>query len=197
MSILIIDNYDSFTFNLYQMTAAVADVPVEVIRNDALTYEQFIDKAPSKVILSPGPGHPDNASDFGLCRAIIEKQPEHMIPILGVCLGMQGMSSIYGATVTQAPAIVHGKTSMIEVLKEECILFEGLPRPFEAMRYHSLIAEEASIPDCLEITCKDLTHNLVMGVQHKALPLYGVQFHPESIGTPEGQQLLKNFVEKG
>ena len=196
MPIILIDNYDSFTFNLFQMVQAVSPVPVLVFRNDEKTLEELLALHPEKIILSPGPGHPDLASDFGVCRDLIASQPTHGIPILGVCLGHQGLSSVYGAKVVQAPAIVHGKTSEIDVLAEDCLLFTGLSRPFQAMRYHSLVVEEASLPSVLKVTCKDKTHGLIMGVQHESLPLYGVQFHPESIGTPEGQALLKNFVDR-
>ncbi|MCE2930572.1 MAG: aminodeoxychorismate/anthranilate synthase component II [Vampirovibrionales bacterium] len=196
MPIILIDNYDSFTFNLFQMVQAVSPVPVLVFRNDEKTLEELLALHPEKIILSPGPGHPDLASDFGVCRDLIASQDTHGIPILGVCLGHQGLSSVYGAKVVQAPAIVHGKTSEIDVLAEDCPLFTGLSRPFQAMRYHSLVVEEASLPSVLKVTCKDKTHGLIMGVQHESLPLYGVQFHPESIGTPEGQALLKNFVDR-
>jgi anthranilate synthase/aminodeoxychorismate synthase-like glutamine amidotransferase len=178
------------------MVQAVSPVPVLVFRNDEKTLEELLALNPEKIILSPGPGHPDLASDFGVCRDLIASQPTHGIPILGVCLGHQGLSSVYGAKVVQAPAIVHGKTSQIDVLVEDCPLFVGLSRPFQAMRYHSLVVEEASLPSVLKVTCKDKTHGLIMGIQHESLPLYGVQFHPESIGTPEGQALLKNFVER-
>ena len=196
MPIILIDNYDSFTFNLFQMVQAVSPVPVLVFRNDEKTLEELLALHPEKIILSPGPGHPDLASDFGVCRDLIASQDTHGIPILGVCLGHQGLSSVSGAKVVQAPAIVHGKTSEIDVLAEDCPLFTGLSRPFQAMRYHSLVVEEASLPSVLKVTCKDKTHGLIMGVQHESLPLYGVQFHPESIGTPEGQALLKNFVDR-
>jgi len=196
MPIILIDNYDSFTFNLFQMVQAVSPVPVLVFRNDEKTLEELLALHPEKIILSPGPGHPDLASDFGVCRDLIASQDTHGIPILGVCLGHQGLSSVYGAKVVQAPAIVHGKTSEIDVLAEDCPLFTGLSRPFQAMRYHSLVVEEASLPSVLKVTCKDKTHGLIMGVQHESLPLYGVQFHPESIGTPEGQALMKNFVDR-
>jgi anthranilate synthase/aminodeoxychorismate synthase-like glutamine amidotransferase len=194
VAILIIDNYDSFTFNLFQMVQAVTEKPVKVFRNDEKDVASLLALKPSKIILSPGPGHPDTPDDFGVCRDLIATQGDHRIPILGVCLGHQGLSSVYGANVTQAPAIVHGKTSWVDVLVNDCPLFKGIPTPFEAMRYHSLVVEEASLPDTLRITCKDQTHGLIMGVQHIELPLFGVQFHPESIGTPEGQHILKNFV---
>jgi anthranilate synthase component II len=192
--ILIIDNYDSFTYNLFQMVQAVTDHPVQVLRNDSMSYDSLLSLKPAKFIISPGPGNPDNESDFGVCREIIKRQPEHGLPILGVCLGHQGLGSVYGANVTRANAIVHGKTSQIEILDEACPILNGLSNPFQAMRYHSLVLEESSIVPPLKITAKDLTHGLVMAVRHETLPLYGVQFHPESIGTPEGSQMLKNFT---
>jgi anthranilate synthase/aminodeoxychorismate synthase-like glutamine amidotransferase len=200
MTVLLIDNYDSFTFNLYQLMQAETQAPVVVVRNDADTVEGLLATYnPTHIVLSPGPGHPDEPKDFGVCAELIRQLPSHKIPMLGVCLGHQGMASIFGGKVISAPAIVHGKTSLIEALPLEngqiSPLFLGLSVPFEAMRYHSLVVEESSFPqDVLQITAKDKTHGLIMGLQHRTLPLYGVQFHPESIGTPEGHQLLHNFL---
>ena len=200
MTVLLIDNYDSFTFNLYQLMQAETQATVVVVRNDADTVAGLLATYnPTHIVLSPGPGHPDEPKDFGVCAALIRQLPSHKIPMLGVCLGHQGMASIFGGKVISAPAIVHGKTSLIEALLLEngqiSPLFSGLSVPFEAMRYHSLVVEESSFPhDVLEITAKDKTHGLIMGLQHRTLPLYGVQFHPESIGTPEGHQLLYNFL---
>jgi anthranilate synthase component II len=193
--IIIIDNYDSFTYNLFQMVQAVTAHPVQVLRNDSVNYQALLALNPAKFIISPGPGNPDNESDFGVCREIIERQPEHGLPILGVCLGHQGLGSVYGAKVIRANAIVHGKTSLVQMLDDTCPILKGLPNPFQAMRYHSLVLEESTIAPPLKITAKDLTHGLVMAVRHEQLPLYGVQFHPESIGTPEGSLMLKNFTE--
>jgi anthranilate synthase component II len=196
--LVIIDNYDSFTFNLYQMVQAQTEREVKVFRNDAITLEALLALAPAGIILSPGPGHPANDRDFGLCKQIIlhwaglakETVP---CPVLGVCLGHQGMAQHLGGQVTQAPQIVHGKTSQMSIVKASP-LFNQLSNPFQAMRYHSLVADEASLPDCFEITAKAVAENLIMAMQHKTIPLYGVQFHPESIGTPEGGTLLKNFI---
>lgn len=200
MTVLLIDNYDSFTFNLYQLLQGETPTKVVVVRNDADTVEGLLATYnPTHIVLSPGPGHPDEPKDFGVCAELIRQLPRHKIPMLGVCLGHQGMASLFGGKVVSAPAIVHGKTSLIEALPLEdgaiSPLFAGLSVPFEAMRYHSLVVEERSFPhEVLQITAKDKTHGLIMGLQHRTLPLYGVQFHPESIGTPEGHQLLHNFL---
>lgn len=194
MAILLIDNYDSFTYNLYQMLQELTDQTVEVVRNDAITFADLIEKKPSRIVLSPGPGHPANDSDFGICKDIIVKHAQLNLPILGVCLGHQGMVQHLGGKVTQAKKIVHGKTSEIEITKQSK-LFKGLGNKFSAMRYHSLVASEDGFPSTLEITARTSDDGEIMALQHKELPIYGVQFHPESIGTPEGQTILRNFVE--
>lgn len=197
MTILLVDNYDSFTYNLFQYLQSQTQEPVEVIRNDACSVEAVLARGDvSRIVLSPGPGHPDVASDFGICRGLLETQASHRLPILGVCLGHQGLASVWGAKVVGAGAIVHGKTSQVAILLDDCPLMEGLPNPFEAMRYHSLVVEEASLPPSLRLVAKDETHGLIMALQHESLPLYGVQFHPESIGTPQGKQLLWNFLHR-
>lgn len=194
--VLIIDNYDSFTYNLFQMVQAQTALPVCVVRNDALNFEAIKVLSPNRIIISPGPGHPELASDFGVCSAVIQRQTELGVPVLGVCLGHQGLASHLGGATVKAPAIVHGKTSVMTIIKPDCPLFDSMPAEFEAMRYHSLVAEELSLPDCLEVTVRDVQSGLIMGLQHKEKPLYGVQFHPESVGTPLGAVLLKNFLEK-
>jgi anthranilate synthase/aminodeoxychorismate synthase-like glutamine amidotransferase len=194
--ILLIDNYDSFTYNLYQMVQAQTSQTVRVVRNDAATYTELMagDDRPSRIILSPGPGHPDTPTDFGVCAELIDRHAEHGLPLLGVCLGHQGLGSRFGASVIQAPCLMHGKPSPVRILKESPLL-AGLPNPFMAMRYHSLVIDEATLPtDTFEVLAKDDDHGLIMAVAHKTAPLYGVQFHPESIGTPEGARLLANFL---
>lgn len=194
MPIIIIDNYDSFTYNLFQMVQALTTEEVKVFRNDAITFEELLALKPSRIILSPGPGHPGNPKDFQICRDIILSK-ELTCPILGVCLGHQGIVHHLGGTIAEAPEIVHGKTSSITQTNASPLL-SGLSNPFQAMRYHSLVAKEENFPAELVITAKEYKNGLIMALQHKTRPLYGVQFHPESIGTPEGSQLLQNFLEK-
>ncbi|HAN31681.1 MAG TPA: aminodeoxychorismate/anthranilate synthase component II [Myxococcales bacterium] len=192
--VLIIDNYDSFTHNLYQQVA-VHPVEVEVVRNDVISLDEIKRWRPSHVILSPGPGHPAIAKDFGVCGAVIEQLGPQRMPILGVCLGYQGIIERLGGQVVRAPQVVHGKTAQVD--HDGKGLFADLPNPMTAMRYHSLIACMESLPECLDITatmaCADGS-SLLMAVQHKKWPLFGVQFHPESVGTPAGDQLINNFL---
>lgn len=191
--IVIVDNYDSFTFNLYQMLQMQTEEEVVVVRNDAVDLATLQRWQPTHIVLSPGPGHPDNPRDFGICRDILLAADALAAPILGVCLGHQGIAAAYGGRVVQAPCIVHGKTSEV-VVTATSPLFDGLPTRFVAMRYHSLVADEATLPACLVVTARDAVEGLVMAFQHRQLPVYGVQFHPESIGTPLGQHILANFL---
>ena len=185
--ILLIDNYDSFSYNLYQFIGSITE-DIKVIRNDELTVKEIEALNPSRIVLSPGPGRPENA---GVIVDVI-KELKGKIPILGVCLGHQAISMAFGATVTYAPQLMHGKQSEVTIDTEDR-LFKGLPEKIKVARYHSLIADAATIPDCLKVTAvtKD---NEVMAVSHKEYPIYGVQFHPESIMTPDGQTMLKNFI---
>ena len=189
MAVLIIDNYDSFTHNLYQLVGAQG-VAVEVVRNDAITIDEVASRAPSHIILSPGPGHPGNARDFGVCAEVLEGLPA--TPTLGVCLGHQGLAHRLGASVVRAPEIVHGKTSVIR--HDGSGLFLGLPEQLEVMRYHSLTVDPETLPDSLIVNATT-SDGLVMGLRHRTRPLHGLQFHPESIGTPDGAALIRNFLE--
>ena len=186
--ILIIDNYDSFTFNLVHLIAAkTADY--RVIRNDEWTVEQVQEMRPEAILISPGPGRPEDAGiSCGVIRALGQE-----VPILGVCLGHQAIGHVFGAAVVHAPSLMHGKTS--EVTHDGCSVFEGLSDPFTATRYHSLVLEEATIPSDLVITSRT-PDGVVMGVRHREWPLEGVQFHPESILTVEGPRLVENWMRR-
>ncbi|HEY7514207.1 MAG TPA: anthranilate phosphoribosyltransferase [Vicinamibacteria bacterium] len=185
--ILLIDNYDSFTFNLYQYLGELG-AEVEVVRNDALTADEAFARKPEKIVISPGPGTPDQA---GISLEVLRRSP---VPVLGVCLGHQALGQAFGGRVVRAPKLMHGKTS--EIRHDGRSLFAGLPEPFTATRYHSLVVASDSIPDCLEVTAWT-DGGVVMGLRHKERPLEGVQFHPESILTPVGKDLLRNFLGLG
>lgn len=184
--ILIIDNYDSFTYNLYQAIASERDVCV--FRNDQITLEEIEKMAPEGIVLSPGPGRPEEA---GICIDIIKKFGPK-IPILGVCLGHQAIGIAYGGTVKRSGEILHGKSSL--VFHKRRGLFKKMPLPFSAARYHSLLVVKETLPDTLQIEA-ETADGLIMGLKAKDHPVYGVQFHPESILTPEGQTLIENFLE--
>jgi anthranilate synthase/aminodeoxychorismate synthase-like glutamine amidotransferase len=184
--ILVIDNYDSFTYNLVQYFGELG-AELCVVRNDQITVEAIRDMQPSHIVISPGPGNPD---DGGVSlRAIHELGAT--IPTFGVCLGHQCIGQIYGGIVKRAPRLMHGKTSLIHHNGEG--LFTGLPNPFEATRYHSLIVDPTSLPDCLDVTART-AEDEIMGLRHKTYPVYGVQFHPESILTTGGKMILQNFL---
>jgi anthranilate synthase component 2 len=189
MKTLILDNYDSFTYNLYQYVGELDDRPL-VYRNDAITLEQIERLKPDRIIISPGPGNPEDPAYFGVCRETILKLGR-TVPLLGVCLGHQGIVSCFGGRVIRAKEVRHGKTSLVHHNGSE--LFSGLPTPFEAMRYHSLIGDAETLPACLEVTAKT-ADGIIMGLRHAAYPIYGVQFHPESIGTGLGKRLIENFL---
>lgn len=184
--ILIIDNYDSFTYNLYQAIAAL-DTEVKVVRNDQITVEEIEKLNPAGIVISPGPGRPEDA---GICLDVI-RQLGPKIPILGVCLGHQAIGLVYGGTVSRSDEILHGKESL--VFHQRNGLFKGMPLPFKAARYHSLLVDRNTLPFELEITA-ETPEGMIMAIAHKTNPVYGVQFHPESILTPEGNILLKNFL---
>ncbi|HEY7849106.1 MAG TPA: aminodeoxychorismate/anthranilate synthase component II [Ktedonobacterales bacterium] len=184
--ILLLDNYDSFTYNLYQYLAELG-AQVEVYRNDAISVAQAEALAPSHIVLSPGPCTPREA---GVANALIRALGPR-IPLLGVCLGHQCIGEAFGGRVVRAPEPVHGKTTPIH--HAGAGVLRGLPQPFEAMRYHSLIVERETLPSALEITA-ETADGLIMGLRHRAYPIYGVQFHPESILTRAGKDLLRNFL---
>lgn len=186
--ILLIDNYDSFSYNLYQLLGSI-NPNIKVIRNDEMTIQEIENLTPKYIILSPGPGKP---ADAGVCIDTV-KYFAGKIPILGVCLGHQSICEAFGATVGYAKQLMHGKQSTIEI-DTECQIFKELPNKITAARYHSLAADENTMPSCLKITAAT-DDGEIMAVKHKDYDVYGVQFHPESIMTPDGKQILKNFLE--
>ena len=185
--ILVLDNYDSFTYNLVQYLQ-VLTVDVEVHRNDALTIDEVINLDPDAIVISPGPCTPNEAGiSIDVVQALGMK-----VPTLGVCLGHQAIGAAHGASIVRAPELMHGKTSPITHNGQG--LFDKLPNPFDATRYHSLIVERESLPDELDVTA-ETANGLIMAMQHRTYPLYGVQFHPESILTTVGPELLRNFLD--
>ena len=190
--ILMIDNYDSFTYNVVQY---LGELGAEVVthRNDEITLDAIARLAPDKIVISPGPCTPNEA---GISMAVIERFGGE-IPLLGICLGHQSIGQVFGGTVTRAHTVMHGKTSPIHHAGKG--VFRGLPNPFQATRYHSLIVARDDLPDCLEITAwteQDGAMDEIMGFRHRELPIEGVQFHPESIMTPDGHALLNNFLQE-
>lgn len=183
--LLIIDNYDSFTYNLFQGFSEFTP-DVKVVKNDQISIEEIAAMQPSGIVLSPGPGRPEDA---GICLEVI-RHFQGKIPILGVCLGHQAIGLAFGSSVTRAPEILHGKECLIFHSRKN--LFAGMPLPFKAGRYHSLLVENLSEDLVIEAESPE---GAIMGVAHKTLPIYGVQFHPESVLTPEGSQILKNFLK--
>jgi anthranilate synthase component 2 len=184
--IVLIDNYDSFTWNLYHFLGDLG-AKTAVHRNDKISVVQVMSAKPQAIVLSPGPRTPNDA---GICLELIEKA-SGTIPILGVCLGHQAIGQAFGGKVVRAPQLMHGKLSLVR--HEGKGVFDHVPDPFEATRYHSLIVEKSSLPDCLEITAE--TDGIIMGLQHKAMCVHGVQFHPESIASEHGHAVLRNFLK--
>ena len=184
--ILLIDNYDSFTYNLFQYISEL-DKEVMVVRNDKITIDEINKLNPEAIILSPGPGTPEEA---GVCIEVV-KQLDETFPILGICLGHQAIGVAYGATVSHAKNIKHGKTSMIKHNQDE--VFHYLEQPLEVMRYHSLVVKPDTVPAMLQVTATSMDDKEIMAMKHNYLPVYGLQFHPESIGTNTGKQMLANF----
>ncbi|MCU1389197.1 MAG: glutamine amidotransferase [Ilumatobacteraceae bacterium] len=185
--VLVLDSYDSFVYNLVQYLGELGADPI-VHRNDALTVEEAVALEPDAVLLSPGPGRPEDA---GILCACVPAFAQRGIPVLGVCLGHQGIGQVFGATVVRAPELMHGKTSVIR--HHGVGVFAGLPNPLTATRYHSLVIDPATVPDSLEVTATT-DDGIIMGVRHRELPVQGVQFHPESILTAAGHDLLRNFL---
>lgn len=186
--IMLIDNYDSFTYNLYQYLAEMGQ-EVQVHRNDCISVEKVLAVSPDQIVISPGPCTPTEA---GISCDLIEAAAGQ-IPILGVCLGHQAIGQVFGGEVVRAPRLMHGKTS--EILHDARGVFADIPNPFTAVRYHSLVIEPDSVPDCLEV-CAHTDMDEIMGVRHRDFPIEGVQFHPESILTEHGKKLLANFVKR-
>lgn len=210
MRVLIIDNYDSFTFNLYQFVGELLSAGVGagnftlwVKRNNEITVEQIEALKPDRIIISPGPGSPDDNAYFGVCAEAIARLGPH-IPLLGVCLGMQGIVHVFGGRVIKARLPMHGKSSPIA--HDGCGVFADIPQGLEVMRYHSLVADRASIPDCLQLTAyiqdpqqsqfdaARLGSGEIMGVRHKHYPIQGIQFHPESFASEGGKEMIDNFL---
>ncbi len=187
--VLVIDNYDSFTYNLVQELAELGAAPT-VVRNDAWTLDQVREFAPDGIVISPGPGTPERPSDVGISNDVI-RELGPTTPLLGVCLGHQCIGFVFGARIVRAPELVHGKTSQIYHRGEGVL--DGLPIPFEATRYHSLVIERTSLPHELKVIA-ETGDELVMAVRHRKLPIEGVQFHPESVLTAEGMDILRNFL---
>src|SRR3989344_7275690 len=198
MKILIIDNYDSFTFNLYQYVGEILTDEgkkfiLNVVRNDEITIKEIKKRRYDKIIISPGHGNPSDLAYFGVCAKVLTNVGKET-PVLGVCLGMQGMAHYFGGKVVRAKQPMHGKTSIIQ--HDEKAIFTGLPQNLEVMRYHSLIAEKKTLPNCLKITAVSNDTKEIMGLRHLIYPIEGVQFHPESFATDGGKLILTNFLMK-
>jgi anthranilate synthase component II len=187
--ILIIDNYDSFTYNLYQLIGTF-EKSILVKRNDEISIEEIKKLKPRKIIISPGPGNPNLKKDFGICLQIIEEFKDEL-PILGICLGHQGIFAAFGGKIVSADP-KHGKSS--EIYHNGDGIFKGIQKSFAAIRYHSLVCEKNSTPNCIQVIA-ETQDEMIMGIKHREFPVYGLQFHPESIGTVEGENIIKNFLE--
>jgi anthranilate synthase component II len=189
MNVLILDNYDSFVFNLSQALRSLG-AATRVARNDAVTLADVVSLAPDAIVISPGPGRPEDPQYFGVCSAVL-RELAGRIPLLGVCLGHQGIVHSFGGRIVSAPRLMHGKASLIA--HDGSGVFAGIASPFHAMRYHSLVADPTQLPACLRVNAQS-DDGVVMAVEHRSLPVFGVQFHPESIGTPDGPRVLANFL---
>jgi len=191
MKVLVIDNYDSFVYNLVQYIGEQGGDPM-VYRNDQITLEKVMEIKPERIVISPGPGDPQNPRYFGVCSKIL-KRMSPQIPTLGVCLGHQGIIASYGGRVVRARRIIHGKPSLIK--HDGRGLYRNIENPLEATRYHSLVGDRDTLPQCLEVTATALDDGEIMGVRHKEYPIEGIQFHPESILTAPGKEMIANFLE--
>ncbi len=191
MKVLVIDNYDSFVYNLVQYIGEFG-TEVAVYRNDQITQKQVLTLRPDRIVLSPGPGHPVDGKAFGICKNILQ-QVSPKVPTLGVCLGHQGIISTFGGKVTFAKRVMHGKTSKIK--HDGKGIFADVQNPFVATRYHSLVGAWDSIPDCMDVSAVSVDDGEVMGIRHREFPIEGIQFHPESILCEEGKLIIKNFLE--
>lgn len=188
--LVILDNYDSFVYNIYQLLGELTGVAAKVYRNDRVSLEQILADDPTHLFISPGPGTPENPGYFGVCGDVIRTLAPR-VPILGVCLGHQGIGAVFGAKVVRAPKVMHGKIS--EIVHEGRGLFLGLPSPLSVMRYHSLILDESTLPGDFAVSSRT-RDGLCMSIEHRTWRVAGVQFHPESIGTEHGGALLRNFL---
>jgi len=193
VKVLIVDNYDSFVYNLAQYVGELGGEPI-VRRSGEITLEEAIKINPERIILSPGPSHPANRKYFGICLELLSSLSKY-IPTLGVCLGHQGIIYAFGGRIIRAKRIMHGKTSLIA--HDGLSIFRGVKNPFRATRYHSLVGDESTLPQCLKVTARSLDDGEIMGVRHTVYPIEGIQFHPESILTSEGKKIIKNFLDLG
>jgi anthranilate synthase component 2 len=193
MKTLVIDNYDSFVYNLVQYVGELG-TDVIVYRNDQVTLQQVQKLKPDRIVISPGPGNPEDDKYFGVCKAILQ-QVSPTVPTLGVCLGHQGIISSFGGNVISAKRLMHGKTSHIK--HDGKGIFRDVENPFIATRYHSLAGKQENLPTCLEVTAVAVDDGEIMGIRHKEFPIHGVQFHPESILCEEGKTIIRNFLEDG
>ncbi len=196
MKVLIIDNYDSFTFNLYQYCGEILmkkykEFTLDVKRNNVITISKIEEKKYDKILISPGPGDPRDSQYFGICSEVITHFGK-TIPILGICLGMQGIAACFGGDIVRAKKPMHGKISSVS--HDQKGIFSLLPQDLEVMRYHSLLVEKESLPECLEITATAKDTNEIMGLRHKTYPIEGIQFHPESFATEGGKRMIENFL---
>jgi anthranilate synthase component 2 len=193
--VFVLDNYDSFTYNLVQYIGELGETDIVVKRNDELTPQQILALKPSRILLSPGPCTPQEAGILiPLLHHLAALPKKQQVPTLGVCLGHQAIGAAFGGEVIRAPELMHGKTSLITHNNKR--LFRGLPQPMTCTRYHSLIVREDSVPDCLEVTARVQGESTIMGLRHRTLPIEGVQFHPESVLTGHGKQLIANFLRQ-